>query len=1275
MSGLINQLKKAAASGAASNAYNSQRNSGVPEFSPEMRFSLQPLPGDSGFSQWHSAMKMVSQLPEGIPAEFRRQLWLSLADKHLHAKGVDWPAAERDCFSEWSHPADAELGVQIVKDLHRTGCSLFCGKDGKENQALLKRVLLAYARWNKNVGYCQGFNMLAALILQVTEKSEVEALKLMIYLIEGVLPDSYFADSLRGLSVDMAVFRELLRTKLPKLSKHLDTLQVASKEGTTSYEPPLTNVFTMQWFLTLFCNCLPQPTVLRVWDLILLEGNEILLRTSLAIWQVLADRIMTAKTADEFYCVMGMLMREILEFDLIDANTLVKGIVSIGPLTELSVLREHYLYNINPWGATPISRSEAPSDGSRRNKVYHKDKLVLDIGVLKKQYTKLKQRQRQAHVIFNTAVARQTARPAPVAMNHLLLGKSALVPAKKGMRPGPPKGSVPPPRHAHNKQTNKAHPPQQIKPVKIAAIAPPKTLHWKDEGARKRSPSSSSSSSDTELCDEPEEFNSDEEKGEDNKKSQLPELPDDNLTTLAMPTAVLTPLSKTTSLIEGLDHAQPDLTSDNSDKQRSDIDVALSSETIDNYDPVLSETSASALPVNVIPDLLDFVEPPIDTSIAAPLSFNIDEFLSENTENDNSIIETYDKFDVLETSSDIYPTTDVATDDYFMTLNASLQRSDSLPSEDGFDFEKFLEERVKCLKDTKDKLYSSEESLDDTSETERIKYARKNSVRALEIIQENSLILHRILQCQSRLTPTPPPYEDLDSNKLENDLQDGGEKLTPTTPTPTNENQGTLLLTDFTSKNNDDVENEQEIIEIDVKTPEKLNVFRPYGDFTEFLLKYQSKTPDAIDVVDIENKFSDFEVKKSESNELTDLPSNLVDEDDTPKNHTENDSPEKFLFEFEDKLPITQDLQLEYAPVDDLTSFFNNSNYDSETQDKAEDNIDMFASENLIENLTNVDIETDKIEVRENIDVEDDDATYLNRLISKYNFISKQHEHEDPLNIQSEEKNEKDERDKLNRANEIDETDESTHVSRDDSTLEFSIADIEIPAVSAIYRPMAATNIVEVDYNLEKYRHKLGSPLADTENKSEPTTETTQAILTTTDLDEDEDLIEIGKNSKYNSILEYSRNLDEKFNNLILKSPKLSKLQKSERLNLKGNYSLDLPLENVDIDGGRHFEDASDLTPKASHSFQDFTALTKSDIDLSPKMASSSSKSYIMTTEVDQQEDVATSYASTRNTMDVDVLIESPSLKSPNRIYNPFPVSISSRQSKEVPFRLGLYKK
>ena len=64
-----------------------------------------------------------------------------------------------------------------LQDLHRTGCSSYCGQEGEQDRVVLKRVLLAYARWNKNVGYCQGFNVLAALILEVTEGNESDALK------------------------------------------------------------------------------------------------------------------------------------------------------------------------------------------------------------------------------------------------------------------------------------------------------------------------------------------------------------------------------------------------------------------------------------------------------------------------------------------------------------------------------------------------------------------------------------------------------------------------------------------------------------------------------------------------------------------------------------------------------------------------------------------------------------------------------------------------------------------------------------------------------------------------------------------------------------------------------------------------------------------------------------------------------------------------------------------------------------------------------------------
>lgn len=137
---------------------------------------------------------------------------------------------------------------------------------------------------------------------------------------------------------------------------------------------------------------------------------------------------------------MGVLTREMLEFGLVDANSLVKAVVAIGQLKELKTLRDHYLYNINPWGSSiPLKPCKNSDDSSKQLKIYSKEKLALDIGALKKQYTKLKQRQRQAHIIFNAAVAKQPQRIQPVAMNHLLLGKTALAPAKKI---GPPKGNI-----------------------------------------------------------------------------------------------------------------------------------------------------------------------------------------------------------------------------------------------------------------------------------------------------------------------------------------------------------------------------------------------------------------------------------------------------------------------------------------------------------------------------------------------------------------------------------------------------------------------------------------------------------------------------------------------------------------------------------------------------------------------------------------------------------------------------------------------------------------
>ncbi|XP_017143582.2 titin isoform X2 [Drosophila miranda] len=429
----------------------------------------------SDYNQWLHAMKLVARLPGGTPPEFRRKLWLSLADKYLKSKNVDWAKQREKCFCEEWREDDEELGIQIVKDLHRTGSNLCTGPAGSINQAKLKRILLGYARYNPEVGYCQGFNMLGALILQVMDKEEEESMKVMIYLVEGVLPTGYFYGSMGGLQADMGVFRELMQTRLPRLAKHLQRLQGPVENA---YEPPLTNVFTMQWFLTMFCTCLPMSCVLRVWDLVLIEGSDVILRTALVLWSLLEERVLSVRSADEFYGKMGSYSSELLNGHLIDSNGLIERVVKLGPIADLRQLRDKHLYNIAPlrhqqgmqlyyddedthsdeermavatvWGLNWGRRgSVGPAAG--RQPTEPKDRMALDISLLKKQYDRLRERQKQAHVILTTAcstAARQgppNTAHASVAVNQLLLGRPAII-TNKGKRVSAPLGAIPPAR-------------------------------------------------------------------------------------------------------------------------------------------------------------------------------------------------------------------------------------------------------------------------------------------------------------------------------------------------------------------------------------------------------------------------------------------------------------------------------------------------------------------------------------------------------------------------------------------------------------------------------------------------------------------------------------------------------------------------------------------------------------------------------------------------------------------------------------------------------------
>ncbi|XP_057981838.1 uncharacterized protein LOC131167075 isoform X6 [Malania oleifera] len=172
---------------------------------------------------------------------------------------------------------------QIEKDLPRT----FPGHPAldEDGRNALRRLLTAYARHNPSVGYCQAMNFFAGLLLLLMP--EENAFWTLMGIIDDYF-DGYYSEEMIESQVDQLVFEELVRERFPKLVNHLDYLgvQVAWVTG--------------PWFLSIFMNMLPWESVLRIWDVVLFEGNRVMLfRTALALMELYGPALVTTKDAGD----------------------------------------------------------------------------------------------------------------------------------------------------------------------------------------------------------------------------------------------------------------------------------------------------------------------------------------------------------------------------------------------------------------------------------------------------------------------------------------------------------------------------------------------------------------------------------------------------------------------------------------------------------------------------------------------------------------------------------------------------------------------------------------------------------------------------------------------------------------------------------------------------------------------------------------------------------------------------------------------------------------
>jgi hypothetical protein len=142
----------------------------------------------------------------------------------------------------------------------------------------LRRVLHAFACYRPDIGYCQSLNFVTGYLLLFYD--EEDAFWILTAVVEKIAPRDYFCGDMMGIHADLHVLSILIDQFLPKLSQHLKNYGVDIRP------------IAFAWFISLFIKTLPIESVLRVWDLLLIEGSVILFRVTLGILSVHAPALL-----------------------------------------------------------------------------------------------------------------------------------------------------------------------------------------------------------------------------------------------------------------------------------------------------------------------------------------------------------------------------------------------------------------------------------------------------------------------------------------------------------------------------------------------------------------------------------------------------------------------------------------------------------------------------------------------------------------------------------------------------------------------------------------------------------------------------------------------------------------------------------------------------------------------------------------------------------------------------------------------------------------------
>ncbi|XP_026516969.1 TBC1 domain family member 4 isoform X2 [Terrapene carolina triunguis] len=209
-------------------------------------------------------------LKEGVPKSRRGEIWQFLAVQHrvrhrLPSKQQPPNISYKELLKQLTAQQHA-----ILVDLGRTFPThpYFSTQLGA-GQLSLFNLLKAYSLLDKEVGYCQGISFVAGvLLLHMSEEQAFEMLKFLMY--DLGFRKQYRPDML-SLQIQMYQLSRLLHDYHRDLYNHLEENEISP------------SLYAAPWFLTLFASQFPLGFVARVFDIIFLQGTEVIFKVALSL--------------------------------------------------------------------------------------------------------------------------------------------------------------------------------------------------------------------------------------------------------------------------------------------------------------------------------------------------------------------------------------------------------------------------------------------------------------------------------------------------------------------------------------------------------------------------------------------------------------------------------------------------------------------------------------------------------------------------------------------------------------------------------------------------------------------------------------------------------------------------------------------------------------------------------------------------------------------------------------------------------------------------------